>query len=104
MKDHVYLCSCVDLTQQTDIDGLTKMIEVAQEVKYETMLSRCQGLLDWALKHQYEMDRRHGLTLRQDWHVSYYKSTILGESCFFLRWSAIEFIWVKFPRKKAFGL
>lgn len=100
MKDHVYLCCCVDLTQRRDIDGLNQMIRDAREVKYETMLSHCRGMLQWAREHQYELDRRYGLTLRQDWHVSYHKSTILGEPCFFLRWSAIEFIWVKFPRKE----
>ena len=104
MKDYRYLCCCTDLTQPLDIEGLGQMVQEAKDVSYWEMLSHCEGMSDWARQHGYVRDCRQGLTLQRDWHVSHHKSTILGEPCYYLRWSAIEFIWVKFPRKKAFGL
>lgn len=75
--------------------------EACREVSYSTMLRRCAGLLEWAVENNY--DRRsnaansHGLTLRNDWHVGYYRSVFRGRPCYYLVWSGIEFIWTKSP-------
>jgi hypothetical protein len=83
-----YLESCVD----SDGESITAMNDAAVDVTYVTMLTRCKGLLEWAAGKGYER-RAPGLTLKRDWHVSFHRSVYRGQRCYFLRWSAIEFIW-----------
>lgn len=40
----------------------------------------------------YERDARHGLTMANDWHVSYHKTKLLGCPAVYFVWSAIEFV------------
>jgi hypothetical protein len=69
-----------------------------RDVTYETMLRHCD-LLSWATEHNYDSRSNakdsHGLTLRNDWAVSYHRSVFQGQPCYFLVWSAIEFIWTR---------
>jgi hypothetical protein len=73
--------------------------ESCREVTYRTMLRNCVALIDWSVQNGY--DRRvnaadsHGLTLRNDPYVAYYRSTFRGRRCYYLVWSAIEFIWTE---------
>ena len=97
---YVYLCSCVDLSQPTDVDALNQMIQDSKEVTYRTFRRYASGLDQWAKEKGYENRKSQGITLKHDWHVSYFKSSIMGQPCYYLRWSAIEFIWVKFPTKE----
>ena len=91
-KTYVYVTCCVDLK---DVDALNDMTENATETNYTTMLRNCDGLLDWAVDHGYARHYKQGLTLKQDWHVSYHRSKFRGHPCFYLVWSHIEFIWVR---------
>ena len=99
MKDYQYLCCCCDLSQPKDVEGLNQMVREARQVTYRTFRKYAVGLDQWAREKGYGEPR--SLTLKRDWAVSFYKSKILGNPCYFLRWSAIEFIWIKFPRKGA---
>jgi len=92
-KDYTYETSCTACDDR--LDALNKMIEVAVDIKYDTMQRHCEGLAEWAVEQGYMKNAQQGLTLNQDWHVSYHKSNFDGWPCYFLRWSAIEFIWVK---------
>lgn len=92
-KEYVYETSCVACNDR--LDALNKMIEDAVDIKYGTMQRNCKGLDAWAWEHGYENNVKQGLTLNRDWHVSYHKSTFEGQPCYFMRWSAFEFIWVK---------
>jgi len=70
-----------------------------RRVTYETMLKHCDGLLDWAHDNNYDLRSdaadSHGLTLKNDWAVSYHKSFFQGRRCYYLVWSGIEFIWTE---------
>lgn len=92
-KEYVYETCCVECTDR--VEALNKMIEGAVEVTYGTMLRHCAGLLEWAKDHNYDARSTQGLTLKNDWHLEYYRSTFDGFPCYYLRWSGIEFIWVK---------
>jgi hypothetical protein len=93
VKSYHYETSCPECDDR--VEALNHMIETATEVTYRTMRRHCSGLLDWARNKGYDRHPNQGLTLKNDWHVGFYKSTFEGRPCYFLRWSAMEFIWVK---------
>lgn len=93
MKDYVYLTCCVDIEEPQEVDSLRCMVELSTGVTYQTVQRHCQGLAEWAISKGYGNPR--GLTLKKDWAVSYHKSTFLKMPCYYVRWSAIEFIWVR---------
>lgn len=89
-KKFVYAVSCVDLSNGDDIQ---EMVDVAIETNYETVQKHCRGLLDWAEKQGYARRQSDGLTLKHDWAVRYFRSTFRGRKCYYVRRSAIEYIW-----------
>lgn len=91
MPNYVYRTCCVNSTAKL----INEMIEEGQEVTLATFRRHCQGVSEWAQSMGYETDKRRGLTLANDWHVRYYKSRYKGKPCYFIRHSAIEYIWVK---------
>lgn len=92
----VYSHSCVDMNGLHDAARiLGRMTDAAVKVTYQTMLRNCKDLDKWAAAHCYEKDARKGLTLRNDWHVAYYRSKFRGKRCYYIRHSAIEYIWLE---------
>ena len=96
MKLYRYEASCPELGER--VDALNAMIEAQVETTYSAMLRNCAGMMEWADRIGYERYPAQGLTLKNDWHVGYYRSEFEGKPCYFLRWSAMEFIWVKEER------
>lgn len=86
-----YVTCCVDSTAE----AITPMVDRAIEVTYRTLMRRVgRDVLasvpafqnyDWRL-------RPHDLTMSRDWMVSYHRSVFCGRRCYYVRWSAIEFI------------
>ena len=89
-----YFNSCVDHAQH-EVESLNTMIDKEIDVTLSTMKKHCIELAAWAEGIGYESDKRKGLTLANDWSVSYHRSTYNGRRCYFVRWSAIEYIWVQ---------
>jgi hypothetical protein len=89
-----YFKSCVDCETPAEVDNLTTMIEDATDVTIATIRKHCAGFTDWAAGIGYETNRRRGLVIEDDYHVSYHRSKYNGERCYYVRWSAIEFIWM----------
>ncbi len=88
---YIYTTSCVNSTYEL----ISEMVEREKKVSLATIRKHCQGVREWEQQMGYEVDKRKGLTLAQDYHVGYYKSTYGGKPCYFIRHSAIEHIWVK---------
>lgn len=86
-----YHTSCVQSTAKL----IEEMIDAAIDVTYRTMLKHCPGLLDWAESVGYERNSRRGLTLKEDYVVSFHRSKYRGRRCYYVRWSAIEHIFVE---------
>lgn len=87
-----YLTCCVSIAQE-QVDDLHNMIERARTIEHDTFIKRC----DWApLARQlgYAVGSEPGLHLKDDWHVSYHLSVFQGKPCYYLRHSAIEYIFV----------
>ena len=71
------------------------MVDQAVEVSYGTVLRHCTDLLQWAGEMGYDRRSNQGLTLKNDWHVSYHKSRYQGYRCYYVCHSGIEYIWVE---------
>jgi hypothetical protein len=91
LKAYRYLTNCIGANGRDICD----MKDRAVEVSYRTARSYCEGLIDWACSVGYSRRRSQGLALRDDWHVGYYRSVFRGRRCYYVKWSAIEYIWVK---------
>lgn len=90
-KPFTYLTCCVNSTGPL----INAMTERAQEITYRTMRQHCD-LAPWAASMGYDPNTRlGGLSLANDWHVSYHKSTYNGAPCYYLRHSAIEYIFTE---------
>lgn len=91
MKSFHYVTSCRG-AQGADINAMRDHPD-QREIGYKQMLRQCAGLLQWAREQGYDLRNNVGLTLRDDWHVSYHRSIYRGRPCYYLVWSGIEFIW-----------
>lgn len=91
--DYIFWTTCVASVGVL----INEMQEQAQDVAYETMRAHCRDLLDVAEQINYERrsTSSHGLTLKNDWSVSYHKSKYCGAPCYYFVWSHIEHVWVR---------
>jgi hypothetical protein len=80
-----YLTSCVSATAAE----IHAMVDQARSVAYSTFTTKCDyRALAVTLGYTNQFK------LRDDWHVSYFRSTFRGKPCYYLRHSAIEYIFV----------
>jgi hypothetical protein len=88
-KHYRYRTNCVTSTA----DAINKMTAAAKDVSYETFVKHCHGFREWRAQLGYHDLPSQGLTIKDDWHVSYHKSKYNGVACYYLVHSAIEYIW-----------
>jgi len=84
-----YLTNCVNSTY----DAINDMISRSRGITYKTFIK----YVDWkelSKRLGYAIHPKQGLTLKKDYVPSYYKSVYLGKPCYYIRWSAIEYIFV----------
>lgn len=76
-----------------DINAMT---EAALDVTRRTFLRHVDQseLADIAEGMGYCWHPSQGLTMAADWTVSYHRSRYCGRRCYFLKWSAIEYVFV----------
>lgn len=84
-----YLTCCVNSTAF----AIHAMTDAARDVSLATIRRHCVGVADWARGMGYAVGAEVGLHLKDDWAVSYHKSTYQNRACFYIRHSAIEYIW-----------
>jgi hypothetical protein len=89
-KTYQYQCNCIESSYEL----ISAMIDQAKEVSLSVVRKHCQEIEHWAKDMGYAKNSRSGLTLKNDWHVAYYKSFYDSKPCYFIRHSAIEYIWV----------
>lgn len=90
-KAYHYRTCCVNATGR----DINDMVDACRDISYRTFRRHCEGVDAWAVGMGYAAHPSRGLTLSADWHVSYHKSRYRGKPCYYLRHSAIEYIWVK---------
>lgn len=95
-----YLTSCVGLGTD-EVADLLWMQDTAVEVQYHCFVRNT----DWkplARQLGYAVDPgEKGLRMTKDWHIRFYKSTWKGEECYYLKHSAIEYIFTRPAREGA---
>jgi hypothetical protein len=83
----------IDCTQ-SDGPSITAMVASARQIQYRVFARYC----DWqpvARKLGYHIGSGKGLLLRRDWHVTYYHSKYKGAECYYMKWSAIEHVFLR---------
>jgi len=88
-KPFKFIGNCADLDERL----LADMIEHADEVTYDEMAENCD-LRPFEDKLAYEQDPKNGLTLKNDTHVSYWRSRYDGRPCYYHTHSSYEWVWV----------
>jgi len=86
-----YLTCCVNSTAEK----IHAMTDAAREVTLETIKRHCEDLHQWAHDMGYSVGGERGLHLKDDFAVSFHKSTYAGQPCYYIRHSAIEYIFTK---------
>ena len=84
-----YQTSCVNSTAE----AIHAMVDAARDITLATLRRHCADLDEWARGMTYAIGAERGLHLKDDWAVSYHKSTYKGRPCYYIRHSCIEYIW-----------
>jgi hypothetical protein len=79
----------------SDMDGLTEVIDNAQEVTLKTFLQYVTMEKILELFPFYAKTKAQGLTLANDWAVRFFRSTYRGKKCYYIQHSAIEYVFLK---------
>jgi len=91
-QGYSYETNCVGSTAH----AIQSMIDRARSVTLQTIRRHCAELAEFERRMGYDTgSERGGLRLRDDYHVSYFKSVYRGRPCYYVRHSAIEYIWTK---------
>jgi len=85
-----YLTNCVG----SDARSINNMIEASREISYRTFLRYVSLDELLSLFPCYAKNCREGLTLKNDWHVGYFKSEYRNRPCVYICHSAIEYVFV----------
>lgn len=74
--------------------GLCEMIDRAIDITRNTFLKHVnrEGLQNLEESLGYDKHPKQGLTMAGDFHVSYHRSKLHGETVYFLKHSAIEYV------------
>ncbi len=87
MHECRFITDCVNANG----DDINEMVDAELEISLRTFLEHV-NIDDLYSVLPYERDPRKGMTLRQDWAICFYRSKYRGDRCYFVKWSAIEFV------------
>lgn len=76
--------------------AITEMVDAARDISRKTFLKHVNkdSLRTIERDLGYVLNKKHGLTMANDYHVQYGKSKFKGQPCIFFCWSAIEWVFV----------
>jgi hypothetical protein len=92
-KKYTFYRTCVEWPRE-EVDYLIEMIDMATDITRDTFVRHVNKLDLNAFEHQmgYDDHWKKGLTMSQDWAVSYHRSYLKGERVYYFRHSAIEHV------------
>lgn len=95
MSKYQFYHSCVNWPG--DVDELRACIDAAKEITRETFKRKVDRKQREELEASlgYVKHKSRGLTIADDWHVKYFRSKLEGEWVYYLRYSAIEYIFTR---------
>lgn len=96
MNKHRYYCNCVNWPE-SDVHsdgGLVAMIDSNRDITRQTFLDHVDrdDLANLSDQLGYVRHHTQGLTMAQDWAISYHKSKLHGKTVYYFRWSSIEYV------------
>ena len=95
MTKFVYWKNCTQFDVRSEEFGeFIKMMEESKPSSYAAFRRHCKDLREFEKAMGYAASKSEGLTLSQDWHVEYFRSTYAGHRAYYLVHSAIEHIWL----------
>lgn len=88
-----FFSDCVNWPEG-EVDDLNAMIRAGKDISRKTFLKSVdpEEMKELEQRLGYERDPRKGLTMANDYHVGYYKSTVRGCPAVYFVWSAIEHV------------
>lgn len=91
-----YYTNCVSIqTGSPDFYRLRSIIENNVDVSRRTFLKHCPSAKQFFVEYlRYAAHPRQGLTAAADWHISYHRAKWGKQTCYFFKWSAIEYIFL----------
>lgn len=96
----VYIGCCMnmkgeDVQDMIDSDKWEdKNTEEQKALMLKEIKERCSNVMEWAKTMGYVENSEDGLTLENDWSLSYGKGYIKGVLCYWIDHSRIEYVWV----------
>lgn len=88
MKKYKYLTNCVN----SKCEDITKMVDNAKNITSNTFFKHVD-IKEISYFFGYSIRSKNGLTIKNDWHIRYFKSKFKGNPCYFLTHSCIEYIY-----------
>ena len=79
-------------TNPPNVDHLMSMVDDALEISRQTFILHVKQSKLNELFPDYCKRKDQGLTMRDDWHISYHRSMYNKQRCYFLVHSAIEYV------------
>lgn len=92
---HRFFRNCVGWPRGK-VDDLDAMVEKSTDITRQTFMRHVdrEWMADFARESGYERRKDRGLTLAEDWHVSYHRSALMGLRVYFFRYSGFEYVFV----------
>lgn len=85
---------CVDEQTDTHVERLNAMTDKGRAIKAETFFRYVdRERISRELNYAYGRFER-GVRLAKDYHVQFFRSNWRGKPCYYLVWSAIEYVFV----------
>lgn len=84
--------SCVDWPR-SDVGALRDMIDNAKDITRRTFLKHVD--LDQLKETEANLGYDKHLRMKDDYHVSYHRSTLHGKRVYYFKWSGIEHVFTK---------
>lgn len=96
-----YLTNCVN----SDGKSIRAMVDTAITISRRTFMQNVnqESVRELEASFGYASHHKQGLTMAQDWHVSYHRSKYRGRLCYYFKWSGIEYIFVRGDHGQATG-
>jgi hypothetical protein len=95
---YTFYSTCVNWPEHPGIaDGLDSMIDNARTITRESFVKYIDRTELQAIEKGlgYSLNRRAGLVMADDWHVSYHRSKLHDKRVYFFKWSAIEHVFTR---------
>lgn len=95
MKKLTFKGTCVNWPRN-NVQGLIDMIDRALDISRETFLKHVdrEEMREIEQYLGYDKHYKQGLTMAQDWHVSYHRSKLNGRRVYFFKHSGIEHVFM----------